>query len=316
MFGTLNVKTNTIIATTESWGILAMSPQLIKSRFSFSASALRGISLPVSIVLLLSSGSATALHASVYSVGPPAIETGTYNQGIQLISQTEEESTPPEIIVETEPQDSDSTTSTSTNTDPRFTCQFVNGEYMVMYHPESQPDQAYPWAVPSQLGGGWTSERRCYEISRRLEFYRSDGLLELSTSVENNYEIICVTTQKDPNCRIVLTVPPGKDAELTRDRIFQNLVVADSGQQTQGVNTFVEGNQDIPLLNQIDGILNTDLSTLGERSSGPSPSSPSLSKDIDLRPFLDPADGGTGTRLRGNKSMPSNHRQLNPDNFR
>jgi hypothetical protein len=170
----------------------------------------------------------------------------------------------------------------------------VNGAYTVMYYPESQPNQAYPWAIPSQLGGGWTPENRCYEITRRLESYRQDGLLELTTGIENGYDTICVTTQVDPtDCRIVLTVPPGQDPQITRDLIFENLLVADDGQQTQGVYTYTS-NDGGDILNQIGNVING-----GGQTNSASP------EDIDLRPFLDPADGGTGTRLSEGKKLPS-----------
>lgn len=192
--------------------------------------------------------------------------------------------------------------------DPRFTCQFFDGEYTVMYHPESQPDQAYAWATPGLMGGGWTPERRCNEISRRLEFYRPDGLLEMRIGTENNYNIICVTTQKSPDyCQIVLTVPPGQDPQLTRDRVFENLTIADSGESTAAVNTFVEKDNPSDLLDQV---LDEGLSVLGiGQLAIPA------SNSIDLRPFLDPADGGTGTQLYRGTSVPSTP-SLNPDNFR
>ncbi|WP_449418284.1 COP23 domain-containing protein [Phormidium nigroviride] len=223
------------------------------------------------------------------------------------------------VRVAAEPSDADATTTdpldptaeddsanpdddSKTATEPRFTCELDNGKSTVMYHPQSQPNQSYPWAIPSDLGGGWSSERRCGEISRRLESYRPDGLEELRTGVENGYSVICVTTEKNPDCRIVLTVPPGEDPKLTRDRVFQNLTVADSGQSTQGVNTFVDGNTG----RIIERVLGVD-SPRNRRNS--------QSDSIYLRPFLDRADGGTGTRLRGGlRSQPGP--RLNPDNFR
>lgn len=193
----------------------------------------------------------------------------------------------------TEPSQTETTISTPPP-DARFTCEYESGQYTVMYHPQSQPGQSYAWATPRALGGGWTEDRRCYEISRRLEFYRPDGLLEMQTSVENGYDIVCVTTEANPSCRIVLTVPPGQDPIITRDRVFGNLITADSGQQTQGVNTFADergGN----LLNQLGDAIGVDLSSLTGRSRRSTTSySPGA---IDLRPFLDPADGGTGTQL-------------------
>jgi Circadian oscillating protein COP23 len=204
-----------------------------------------------------------------------------------------------------EPRETPSETpsETPTETGPRFACQFVDGSYTVMYYPQSQPNQSYPWAIPSEMGGGWTPERRCNEISRRLEFYRPDGLVELGTGVENGYDIVCVTTQADSRCRIVLTVPPGQDPRQTRDLVFQNIVTADNGQLTEAVNTLVDRGED---LTRIEDILGIDLSEL-EGGIGRS--------QIDLRPFLDPADGGTGELLDGGVSA-SDNPKLNPANFR
>lgn len=195
--------------------------------------------------------------------------------------------------------------STSTLSGTRFTCQVVNGQHTVMYQPESQPGQMYPWAVPSAMGGGWDPARRCSEITRRLESYRADGLQEMQTGFENGYNTVCVTTQRIPSCRIVLTVPPGQDAITTRDRVFQNLTVADSGQQTQGVNTFVSGNRG-GILGEASRWLNLGIPSVNSPSS--------MSNSINLRPFLDRADGGTGQYLRNRAISPG--RRLNPSNFR
>ena len=95
--------------------------------------------------------------------------------------------------------------------DVRFECQLSNGEYTVMYLPESQPEAAYAWATPGELGGGWTAERRCFTISERLESYRPEGLAELLVGSENGYDTVCATTEQFPNlCKIVFTVPPGQ----------------------------------------------------------------------------------------------------------
>lgn len=160
----------------------------------------------------------------------------------------------------------------------RFRCEVIGGQYTVMYYPVSQPNQGYAWAVPSNMGGGWTPERRCSEISRRLESYRPDGLSELSTAIENGYNTLCATTEDVPQCRIVLTVPPGEDPLFVRDRIFQNLVIADSGQSTQGVYTLVDEKSTGDVIRGVLG---------GSRNR----------QGIPLRQFLDPTDGGTGSRL-------------------
>jgi hypothetical protein len=81
----------------------------------------------------------------------------------------------------------------------------------------------------------------------------------------------------------VLTVPVGESPELVRDRIFQNLVVADNGQATQGVYTLVNNRSGDDLIQDIFGIRHPSR----QRSNG-----------INLKPFLHPQDRGTGTRLR------------------
>lgn len=222
-----------------------------------------------------------------------------------LISQLPPTSDPSGDVIIDSGSQSPPQTSTPTVSGTRFACQVVNGQYTVMYQPESQPGQQYPWAVPSAMGGGWDPARRCSEITRRLESYRPDGLQEMQTGFENGYNTVCVTTQRVPGCRIVLTVPPGQDAISTRDRVFQNLTIADSGQQTQGVNTFVSGNR--------GGILGEAARWLNLGIPGASSSS-SVSSSINLRPFLDRADGGTGQFLRKRAISPG--RRLNPNNFR
>lgn len=258
---------------------------------------LRSLSLSVGVAFLLGNASAMALP-----------QTGGYK-----ISQADDST--PSVVVDTEPTGTStgtSTTPTSTDTSipvpdtqTRFSCQAQNGQYTVMYQPESQPSQFFPWATPSALGGGWSEERRCNEIARRLEMYRPDGLLELTTGVENNYNTVCVRTEQVPDCRIVFTVPPGQDALATRDRVFENLTVADSGQQTDAVYTY-RGRQ----TNEIDELLNMGREALGGRSN-----SRVKSKNINLRPFLDQNDGGTGTQLRGGVTKRSNS-QLKPGSFR
>jgi len=264
-----------------------MMPQKFNDHLGLISFTSKKVALAAGVATFMVNGSAFALDNSQI----PA------NSATQLLDNT------------TLAQNPEDQTQSQTNSDPRFTCQFINGDYTVMYHPESKPAQAFPWAVPSAMGGGWTPELRCNEISRRLEFYRPDGLLEMRTSVENNYDVICVTTQLNSDCRIVLTVPPNQDPEITRNLVFENLTVADSGQQTQGVNTFLGGDGDSQLLDQI---LNQGLSTLG---IGGNKNPIRNSGNIDLRPFLDAADGGTGTQLRGGTSVTPN-RRLNPDRFR
>lgn len=192
----------------------------------------------------------------------------------------------------------------------RFFCQVWNGQFTVMYSPESRSGEVFPWAVPKDLGNGWVAEKRCNEISRRLEEYRPDGLNELSTSTENGLNTVCATTQSNSKCRIVFTVPPGQDPLTTRNSVFQNLTVADAGTMTQGVNTYAgNGNRTI---NTTDNLVNLGLSILGSNSGW---RSSYADRDINLKPYLSPRDGGTGKALTNGVRLQTGLR-LNPNNFR
>jgi hypothetical protein len=197
------------------------------------------------------------------------------------------------------------------NKSARFSCQMRDGQYVVVYQPKSQPQKYFPWAAPSTMGDGWSPERRCNEISRRLEMYRPDGLVEMRTGIENGYNVICATTDKNSSCRIVLTVPNGQDPIATRDRVFGNLATADSGQATTAVNTYrSRGNNTLGTLNDItgnlglgidlgdiNGVLNSVL-TPSSRRANRRANRPNIgSGNIYLKPYLDPSDGGTGASL-------------------
>jgi hypothetical protein len=194
---------------------------------------------------------------------------------------------------------------------PRFACLSLNNQYTVTYHPVDRPGDSYPWAVPSTMGS-WDASKRCNEIARRLEDYRKDGLQELRTDVKNNYDVVCVTTEKNNECRIVLTVPKGNDAVATRDAVFSNLTVADSGQATTAVNTYAEGgNNPLGALGNVKNI--PGIGTLGNNTPNSRPLSNKGS--IDLRPFLSTNDGGTATgfsRLTSVQSTPTGKKVAAP----
>ncbi len=205
------------------------------------------------------------------------------------------------------------TNTTKTASSPRFFCQVWNGRYTVMYSPENRSGESFPWAVPQNLGGGWQAEKRCAEISRRLEEYRPDGLQELRNAKENGYNTVCATTQSKAACRLVFTVPPGQDPVATRNSVFQNLTVADSGQMTQGVNTFVNANAGNGNLNLNDNLVNLGLSIVSGNSSWHRTSY--AAEGIDLTPYLDPSDGGSGLAMTNGVQLHKGLR-LNPERFR
>lgn len=193
---------------------------------------------------------------------------------------------------------------------PRFRCRLDSGRPTVMYYPDGRP-RGFTWATPGAMGGGWSPERRCFEISRRLEEYRPDGLVEMRTGAENNQNIVCATTDRVPGCRIIFTVPPGQDPVVTRDRVFQNLLVADRGNSTEPVATFAPQDQGRGVrdwLNQGIMVLGGEPQP-GGRSRG---MNPFRDGGIYLKPFLSPADGGTGSSFNNSLNTPDPGRQFRP----
>lgn len=266
---------------------------------SFMFQFLRSLSLSAGIAFLLANGSAIA--------APRSADTPTNSSNRSVVVDTEGDGgSSGRTPINTRPTPTDRSSSPIYNSSTRFSCQPVNGEYTVVYQPESEPGKYFAWAKPAQMGGGWSPQKRCSEIARRLESYRPDGLQEMTTGVENSYNTVCVTTQKVPGCRIVFTVPEGQDPVTTRDRVFDNLTVADSGRQTDAVNTYTSGGDD-----GIGNLLNRGREILGNGVSRPK------SKNINLRPFLDRNDGGTGSQLQGEVQLKgSKSTRLNPANFR
>ncbi|ELS31753.1 MULTISPECIES: COP23 domain-containing protein [Pseudanabaena] len=209
----------------------------------------------------------------------------------------------------------------SDNKTARFSCQMREGQYIVVYQPKSQPQKYFPWAAPAAMGDGWSPERRCNEISRRLELYRPDGLVEMRTSTENGYNVVCATTDKNSACRIVFTVPNGQDPIATRDKVFGNLATADNGQQTTAVNTYRgrdrslgDLSSDLGLGIDLSGINSVLGSVLSPNRSASNTPTNLRGGNLYLKPFLDPSDGGTGNFA--NSGFNSGGRRLNPDNFR
>ncbi|MBR8837905.1 MAG: COP23 domain-containing protein [Stigonema ocellatum SAG 48.90 = DSM 106950] len=212
----------------------------------------------------------------------------------------------------TTPSGTSRTRTTTVTSGTRFSCQFYDGQYTVMYQPESRQGEYFAWANPRSLGGGWDTQKRCQAIAQRLESYRPDGLVELQTSVENGQNVLCVTTESNPSCRIVLTVPPEKDPNVVRSSVFQNLTTADNGQQTIGVNTYTSSGG-----GGVNQIYNMGRSVFnGGKNSVSSSQDP-----INLKPFLDRADRGTGTKLRNGVALrrppqPQTGYRLDPSKFR
>jgi hypothetical protein len=101
----------------------------------------------------------------------------------------------------------------------RFYCELQpdfqrGGDIWTVIYRSSKGDK--PWLrMVRSMGDGWDTKSRCEEISRRLDIYASDGLIEFkyrSDPETPNQFVICAKTKKNgTNCPLVLTLLPQDD---------------------------------------------------------------------------------------------------------
>ncbi len=101
----------------------------------------------------------------------------------------------------------------------RFSCELrpdtERGEYVwtVMY---DNGKKKQPWlGIVIPMGGGWSPERRCQEIEKRLENFRQDGLVSLGYRDDPNtpqQQVLCVKTKLTADgCPLLMTLDVGTD---------------------------------------------------------------------------------------------------------
>ncbi|MBO0351983.1 COP23 domain-containing protein [Phormidium pseudopriestleyi FRX01] len=93
------------------------------------------------------------------------------------------------------------------------------------------------WKSTFFEGSGYTPENRCMEVSERFQTYYQTGLLHyLTTGVQNNQDIICVTRTNGGNCSgLLLTLEPGDDPEqVLNDLVDPNVRTIERSERTGG----------------------------------------------------------------------------------
>ncbi len=73
-----------------------------------------------------------------------------------------------------------------------------------------------PWlGMVIPMGGGWSPQRRCQEIEKRLESFRQDGLVSLGYRDDPNtpqQQVLCVKTKLSGDaCPLLMTLDVGTD---------------------------------------------------------------------------------------------------------
>ncbi|MGD1703820.1 COP23 domain-containing protein [Dapis sp. BLCC M229] len=101
----------------------------------------------------------------------------------------------------------------------RFSCELRQDTnkgkevWTVMYDNDKKKQPWLGMVIP--MGGGWSPERRCQEIERRLENFREDGLVSLGYRDDPDtpqQQVLCVKTKSSgENCPLLMTLDVGMD---------------------------------------------------------------------------------------------------------
>ncbi|MCL1469265.1 COP23 domain-containing protein [Argonema antarcticum] len=108
---------------------------------------------------------------------------------------------------------------TLVKSDSRFYCQLEadpnrGGEVWTVMYRSDKGTKAWLRMVRS-MGNGFNTQKRCEEISRRLDIYRLDGLIGFDFRTDPNtskqYVLCAKTTISNTGCPLVLTLMPKDD---------------------------------------------------------------------------------------------------------
>ncbi len=92
------------------------------------------------------------------------------------------------------------------------------------------------WKSNFFISSGYTPEKRCMEVSERLQTYYQSGLLHhITTGVMNQEPVICVTRTKGGDCSgLLITLEPGDNPEQVLKGLLDSeaVTIERSGENT------------------------------------------------------------------------------------
>jgi Circadian oscillating protein COP23 len=130
-------------------------------------------------------------------------------------SATLESNKPPNDNIAAKPDD---VTSNSAKSDTKsFDCKAVDGVNTTMAITPRGERPVIRWTSTDFDASGWSSEKRCNEVSERFqELYANGSLKYLTSGKMNGQRVICSASQKRGPCNaLLLTVRPGRDPQRT-----------------------------------------------------------------------------------------------------
>jgi Circadian oscillating protein COP23 len=135
-------------------------------------------------------------------------------------------------------------TSNSVESDTKnFDCKSVNGVNTTVAITPRGNRSVIRWVSTDFDASGWSSEKRCTEVSKRFrELYANGSLKYLTTGKMNGQRVICSAAQKGERCNaLLLTVRPGRDPQQTLKELLNIRVrAAGSTMNESGERLYVD----------------------------------------------------------------------------
>jgi len=103
-----------------------------------------------------------------------------------------------------------------------FSCKMVSGAWTTLVNESSQPErQIIRWTSPTG-GPGYTPERRCKEVTNRMNDYFSKSGQFITYGIKNEQNVICTTDGQGKDClKLLYTLKPNQDPKGTLEDLFQ-----------------------------------------------------------------------------------------------
>jgi Circadian oscillating protein COP23 len=104
-----------------------------------------------------------------------------------------------------------------------FSCKKVSGAWTTVVNESDKPEQQIiRWTSDVGAFAGYTPERRCKEVTNRMNKYLSESGQFITYGTMNNLNVICTTNRLGKDClHLLYTLKPDQAPKETLEDLFQ-----------------------------------------------------------------------------------------------
>ena len=103
-----------------------------------------------------------------------------------------------------------------------FSCKMASGAWTTLVNESGQPErQLIRWTSDFGAKVGYTPERRCNEVTQRMNLYLSNSGQFITHGMQGREKVICATNRLGKDClNLLYTLKPDQDAKATLEDLF------------------------------------------------------------------------------------------------